>query len=81
MKIEFLKGRYEFLKKNYFSPKEFVKNKKLQKQWLVVIVIANDALSLHKNNIKFDEMLDLLVGFELNPNIQSFLEHHLALAS
>jgi hypothetical protein len=39
MKIEFLKDRYEFLKKNYFSPKKFVKNKKLQKQWLVVIVI------------------------------------------
>jgi hypothetical protein len=31
--------------------------------------------------MEFDEMSDLLISFELNPNVQPLLEHHLALAS
>lgn len=44
-------------------------------------LIDNDALLIYRNNMEFDEILDLLVGFELNPNVQPLLEHHLALVS
>jgi Ca2+/Na+ antiporter len=65
MSIQNLKNKYKFLKKNYFSPKEFIKNEKLQKQWLFVIVIMEFfgyVLRLQKDTALAIVVLFILAG-------------------
>ena len=50
-------------------------DQKLQK------LIADNAFLIFDDSMEFDKMLNLLVGFELNPNIQPLLESHLTILS
>ena len=44
-------------------------------------LIKDDVLLIYKDSMEFDEMVDLLIRCELDPNIQPLLDHHLTLLS
>jgi hypothetical protein len=44
-------------------------------------LIQDDVLLIYRDFMEFDEMVDLLIRCELDPNIQPLLDHHLTLLS
>ena len=45
----------------------------------VQLLVDDESILIYDTPMEFDKMLDLLVGFELNPNVQPLLEYPLSL--